>query len=280
VLDNGTIKSISTEAQRRAGIAIPKGQIYLVEARLAPVARSEGYENQSELIRALEKVPEDRLWRRVVESLADHETWFFRDPDPLDQFMSDILPVLARVKAGKAPIRIWSAGCGTGQEAWSLAMLMEEQKARLNGMDIEIVGTDICSRAIDRAQSGAYSQFEVQRGLSIHRLIEHFNASGDQWVLKDTIKRRARFERGNLLKPSDRLGEFDIIFCRNVIAGMTPEARKHTLAQLASRLSPAGYLVLGKGETIAGAGELYRSLTGKRGIYARTVETGVSRQAA
>jgi chemotaxis protein methyltransferase CheR len=279
VLDNGVIKSISTEAQRRAGIAIPKGQIYLVEARLAPVARSEGYESQSELIRALEKVPEDRLWRRVVESLADHETWFFRDPEPLNQFMSDILPVLARVKAGKSPIRIWSAGCGTGQEAWSIAMLLEEQRARLNGMDIEIVGTDICSRAIDRAQSAAYSQFEVQRGLSIHRLIEHFEPSGEQWVLKNAIKRRARFERGNLLKPSSRLGEFDIIFCRNVLSGMTSEARRHTLSQLAGRMSPAGYLVLGKGETIAGAGDMYRALSGKRGIYARTMQAGLKQAA-
>ncbi|WP_421787810.1 CheR family methyltransferase [Hyphobacterium sp.] len=279
MLDNGVIKSISTEAQRRAGIAIPKGQIYLVEARLAPVARSEGYESQSELIRALEKVPEDRLWRRVVESLADHETWFFRDPEPLNQFMSDILPVLARVKAGKSPIRIWSAGCGTGQEAWSIAMLLEEQRARLNGMDIEIVGTDICSRAIDRAQSAAYSQFEVQRGLSIHRLIEHFEPSGEQWVLKNAIKRRARFERGNLLKPSSRLGEFDIIFCRNVLSGMTSEARRHTLSQLAGRMSPAGYLVLGKGETIAGAGDMYRALSGKRGIYARTMQAGLKQAA-
>ena len=279
MLDSGVIKSISTEAQRRAGIAIPKGQTYLVEARLAPVARSEGYDSQSELIRALEKVPEDRLWRRVVESLADHETWFFRDPAPLNQFTADILPVLAREKAGKSPIRIWSAGCGTGQEAWSIAILLEEQKARLSGTEIEIVGTDICSRAIDRAQSGAYSQFEVQRGLSIHRLIENFETSGSQWVLKDSVKRHARFERGNLLKPTDRLGEFDIIFCRNVLAGMTPEARKHTLAKLAEQLSPGGYLVLGKGETIAGAGDLYRSTNGKRGIYARTIEARVKQAA-
>ncbi|MEE2526096.1 protein-glutamate O-methyltransferase CheR [Hyphobacterium sp. HN65] len=279
MLDNGAIKSISAEARRRAGIAIPKGQTYLVEARLAPIARSEGYESQEDLINALAQVPEDRLWRRVVESLADHETWFFRDPAPLDHFMSDILPVLARIKARKAPIRIWSAGCGTGQEAWSLAMLLEEHKDRLAGIDIEIVGTDICSRAIDRAQTGAYSQFEVQRGLSIHRLIEHFKPSGNQWVLKDSVKRWVRFERGNLLKPQENLGEFDIIFCRNVLSGMTPDARKHTLAQLATRLAPAGYLVLGPGETIAGAGDLYRSLTGARGVYARTMDRQ-SKQAA
>lgn len=273
MLDNGAIQSVSAEARRRAGIAIPKGQIYLVEARLAPIARSEGYESQEDLISALAKVPEDRLWRRVVESLADHETWFFRDPAPLDHFMSDILPVLARVKARKAPIRIWSAGCGTGQEAWSLAMMLEEEKDRIAGMDIEIVGTDICSRAIDRAQTGAYSQFEVQRGLSIHRLIQHFKPSGNQWVLNDAVKRHVRFERGNLLRPSDKLGEFDIIFCRHVLSGMTPDARKHTLSQLAARLTPAGYLVLGPGETIAGAGDLYRSLSGARGVYARQMSS-------
>ena len=192
--------------------------------------------------------------------------------------MSDILPVLARVKARKAPIRILSAGCGTGQEVWSLAMLMEEQKARLGAMDIEIIGTDISRRAIERAQSAAYSQFEVQRGLSIQRLIEHFEPYGQQWVLKDSVKRWARFERDNLLKPSESLGEFDIIFCRNVLSGMTPDARRHTLRMLAERSGPAGYLVLGQGETISGAGELYRSMSGIKSVYARTME--VARQAA
>lgn len=278
MLDTAAINIISAEARRRAGIAIPLAQTYLVEARLAPVARSEGYDSQADLVRALESSKDDRLWRRVVESLADHETWFFRDPAPLDYFMSDILPVLARIKARKAPIRILSAGCGTGQEAWSLAMLMQEQKARLGAMDIEIVGTDISRRAIERAQSAAYSQFEVQRGLSIHRLIEHFEPFGQQWVLKDSIKRWVRFERGNLLNPSEELGGFDIIFCRNVLSGMTPDARRHTLRMLAERSAPAGYLVLGKGETISGAGELYRAMSGIKGVYARTIEA--ARQAA
>lgn len=278
MLDTAAINTISAEARRRAGIAIPQAQTYLVEARLAPVARSEGYDSQADLVRALESTRDDRLWRRVVESLADHETWFFRNPAPLDHFMSDILPVLARVKARKAPIRILSAGCGTGQEAWSLAMLMEEQKARLGAMDIEIIGTDISRRAIERAQSAAYSQFEVQRGLSIQRLIEHFEPYGQQWVLNDSVKRWARFERDNLLKPSESLGEFDIIFCRNVLSGMTPDARRHTLRMLAERSGPAGYLVLGQGETISGAGELYRSMSGIKSVYARTME--VARQAA
>jgi len=278
MLDAAAIKIISEEARRRAGIAIPQAQTYLVEARLAPVARSEGYDSQADLVRALESSKDDRLWRRVVESLADHETWFFRDPAPLDHFMADILPVLARVKARKAPIRILCAGCGTGQEAWSLAILLEEQKARLGAMDIEIIGTDISRRAIERAQSAAYSQFEVQRGLSIHRLIEHFEPHGQQWVLKDSIKRWVRFERGNLLKPAEGLGTFDIIFCRNVLSGMTPDARRHALRMIADLSGPAGYLVLGQGETIAGAGELYRAMSGARSVYARTMET--ARQAA
>lgn len=278
MLDAAAIKTISEEARRRAGIAIPQAQTYLVEARLAPVARSEGYDSQADLVRALESSKDDRLWRRVVESLADHETWFFRDPAPLDHFMADILPVLARVKARKAPIRILCAGCGTGQEAWSLAILLEEQKARLGAMDIEIVGTDISRRAIERAQSAAYSQFEVQRGLSIHRLIEHFEPHGQQWVLKDSIKRWVRFERGNILRPSEGLGTFDIIFCRNVLSGLTPDARRHSLRMISELSGPAGYLVLGQGETIAGAGEYYRAMSGARSVYARTMET--ARQAA
>jgi chemotaxis protein methyltransferase CheR len=278
MLDAAAIKTISEEARRRAGIAIPQAQTYLVEARLAPVARSEGYDSQADLVRALESSKDDRLWRRVVESLADHETWFFRDPAPLDHFMADILPVLARVKARKAPIRILCAGCGTGQEAWSIAMLLEEQKARLGAMDIEIVGTDISRRAIERAQSAAYSQFEVQRGLSIHRLIEHFEPHGQQWVLKDSIKRWVRFERGNLLRPAEALGTFDVIFCRNVLSGLTPDARRHALRMIADLSGPAGYLILGQGETMAGAGELYRAMSGARSVYARTMET--ARQAA
>ncbi|QNL18086.1 protein-glutamate O-methyltransferase CheR [Hyphobacterium sp. CCMP332] len=273
MLDAAAIKTISEEARRRAGIAIPQAQTYLVEARLAPVARSEGYDSQADLVRALESSKDDRLWRRVVESLADHETWFFRDPAPLDHFMADILPVLARVKARKAPIRILCAGCGTGQEAWSLAILLEEQKARLGAMDIEIVGTDISRRAIERAQSAAYSQFEVQRGLSIHRLIEHFEPHGQQWVLKDSIKRWVRFERGNILRPSEGLGTFDIIFCRNVLSGLTLDARRHSLRMISELSGPAGYLVLGQGETIAGAGEYYRAMSGARSVYARTMET-------
>ncbi|WP_421790632.1 CheR family methyltransferase [Hyphobacterium sp.] len=278
MLDSAAIKSVSAEARRRAGIAIPAAQTFLVETRLAPVARSEGYDSQSDLVNALEKSQEDRLWRRVVESLADHETWFFRDAAPLEHFMSDILPVLARVKGKSGPIRIWSAGCGTGQEVWSLAMLLEEQKAQLGNMEIEIIGTDISRRSIERAQAGVYSQFEVQRGLSIHRLIEHFEPEGQQWKLKDSIKRWARFERGNLLKPAETLGAFDVIFCRNVLSGMTPDARKHTLRMLAERSGTAGYLILGRGETVAGAGEMFRAMSGAKGVYARTLES--ARQAA
>ncbi|MEE2566213.1 CheR family methyltransferase [Hyphobacterium marinum] len=261
------MKYVAAEAHRIAGLAIRPNQACLVEHRLAPLARAEGFETISAMLGSIRRDADPRLAKAAVESLACRESWFFRDRKPFDSFRQDILPVLARARGTERKIRIWCAGAGNGQEAYSLAMILEEEAERLGDIAVEIVATDFCARAIDRGRAGAFSQFDVQRGLSIQRLIHHFEQSGKDWRISAGIRRRVDFQQHNLLDASAALGMFDMILCRNVISAMTPDARKTVLTRLGRHLADDGYLILGEGETAAGAVDMFRSVRGKRGLY-------------
>lgn len=256
-------------ARERAGLDIGPDKSYLIEHRLAPLARAEGRPSVAALLASMQRAPDPRLIQAVAEALATRDTQFFRDGAPFELFRREMLPVLARDRAAAGRIRIWCAGCSTGQEPYSLAMILQEEAERMGDIAVEILATDFCARAIEKAQGGLYSHFDAQRGLSIRRLVAHFEQSGDCWRLSPAVRQRVTFKRQNLIDERWPEGPFDAIFCRNVTGAMTPAARKQTLARLVEHLADDGWLALGAGETAAGAAENLRALPGGRGVYAR-----------
>jgi len=253
----------------RAGLMVDPEKTYLMESRLGPVARREGFGATADLLAALKTHREDRLAWAVVEAMAAGETGFFRDREPFELFRTEVLPALARLRDGE-PIRVWSAACASGQEIYSLAMAVEDERGALApGVKIELFASDISERALEKAQSGLYTQFEIQRGLPIRLLLRHFEKADEMWALSPRIRQMVRWRRINLISDLSAAGRFDVIFCRYVLNGLTPPARPRLLENLARALSPEGFLFLGEGEAPHGLGEAFQPVPGRPGLYAR-----------
>lgn len=267
------ITFVSKEAYKRSGLVLSADKGYLLESRLAPLARAEGFPTIEALIAASRRGQDDRLLWAITEALATHETFFFRDNTPFDLFKQDVLPVLARARGASGSIRVWCAACSSGQEPYSLAMLLEEERARLGGMRVEIVATDMAPRVIEKAKAGIYSQFEVQRGLAVQRLVTHFDQNGDQWRIKPNIRQMVTFQKQNLLENFSQLGTFDVIFCRNVLIYFDADTKKKVLSRLSRQTAPDGYLFMGAAETVVGLSSDFGPVEGRRGLYAHGAQT-------
>lgn len=255
-------------ARSRAGLKIDPTKTYLIESRLAPLARRENFGATADLVLALRSLREERLIWAVVEALTFNDTAFFRDRIPFKQFREEVLPALARLR-GPGPIRVWSAGCATGQEAYSLAMAAEDAQLPA-GVTVEVYGSDLSERCLEKAQSGLYTQFEVQRGLPIRQLIRHFEQVDEQnWQIAPRIRQKVRWRRVNLAHELGGSGRFDIIFCRNVISGLDEAVRKTVLEGLAALLPADGFLVLGLNETAGEVTDAFKPIPGRASLYAR-----------
>ena len=191
---------------------------------------------------------------------------FFRDAEIFEDFREAILPRFAGPRP--APVRIWSAACASGQEPYSLAMALEDERSRLAGARVELFASDLSEACLEKAQSGLYTQFEVQRGLPIRLLVRHFERPGEMWRIAPALAQAVRFRRINLLADLSALGRFEVIFCRYTVSQFEPTVRRRVLAQLAGLLSPDGVLVLGQDETAEGVEEL-ASLAGHKGLFTR-----------
>jgi chemotaxis protein methyltransferase CheR len=233
----------------RAGLNIDPEKSYLLENRLGPVARREGFGSVHEFICAVRDRDEDRLIWAAVEAMSPAETAFFREPAVFEHIVSDVLPELARRREG-GTLRLWAAACGTGQEVYSLAMALDE--AAPAGVTLEVFGSDLCERRLEKAQAGVYSQFEVQRGLSAQRLVRHFEGLEDGFALSPRVRQMVRWRRVNLMEDISRLGQFDLVLCRNLMGYLLESARERVLANLEAALAPGGRLVLGANETAPG----------------------------
>ncbi|WP_309606567.1 protein-glutamate O-methyltransferase CheR [Phenylobacterium sp.] len=233
----------------RAGLRIEPEKSYLLENRLGPVARREGFASVHELVCAVRDRGEERLIWAAVEAMSPVETAFFRDPAVFEL-------ILAQVLAGSAgrsedrPIRIWAASAGAGQEAYSLAMLLAE--AGPGGGRVEIFASDLSEHRLEKAQRGLYSQFEVQRGLSARRLVRHFEAAEEGFAISPRVRATVRWQRANLIEDLGRLGRFDLVLCRNLLNCLHGPARERVLSNLAAALRPGGCLVLGAAEAAPG----------------------------
>lgn len=250
--------------RRRSGVRVDPEKAYLVESRLGPVARREGFATIREMIQAIAAKRDEKLIWAVVEAMANPETLFFRDRTPFDQFRNDIMPALA---AKGDPIRILSLGCSTGQEPYSIAMLLDEERERFPGVKVDILACDLSERCLDKAQSGLYTQFEVQRGLPSRLLIKHFERHDETWALSPRIRQMVRWKRVNVMGDMRGLGEFDVIFCRNLVTAFDEPARKKVLEQVAMALPVDGFLILGMSETVIGVTDAFRPVNGRRGLY-------------
>jgi chemotaxis protein methyltransferase CheR len=246
----------------RAGLQVDPEKAYLIESRLAPVARREGFACVGDLLQAVRDRDEERLIWAVVEAMTLPETWFFRDAAVFDALRDQILPGIAARRKGE-PIRIWSAACGSGQEIFSLALMLAD--APVGGAPIELFASDISQRLLEKAQSGLYTQFEVQRGLPARLLVRHFERRDDSFVLSPRVRQSVRWRRVNLIDDLAQLGSFDVILCRNVMGALIPAARSRVLDTLGKALRPDGCLVLGAEER---AGPRLHPVAGAAGIFA------------
>jgi chemotaxis protein methyltransferase CheR len=232
---------------RETGIALGADKRYLLESRLAPVLAEEHLRSLNALCDRLRLGAPEPLRRRIAECMTTHETLFFRDPGVFEALRSEILPQLAKARQTTKILRIWSAACSSGQEAYSVAMLLLE--AGYGSWQLDILGTDISSRILSRAREGRYLQIEVSRGLPAELLGRYFRRVGADWQVSDDLKRFVRFAPFDLRQNMSALGPFDIVLCRNVMIYFDLPTRKKIFAQLHATMAPGAYLLLGSSET-------------------------------
>jgi chemotaxis protein methyltransferase CheR len=255
--------------KQHSGLIVSKDKVYLLENRLAPIARLHGFSGLSTLIEALRAKPNTALVEDVVEAMTTNESFFFRDGKPFDTFRDKVLPDLITKRTGNKTLRIWCAAASTGQEPYSLAMILKEKAAALAGWKIQIVGTDISRKALDRARAGIYSQFEVQRGLPVQMLVKYFEKQGDVWQVKPDIRSMVDYRSFNLLHDLRSLGQFDVVFCRNVLIYFDLPTKERVLEGISKVMTADGSLFLGGAETVFGVSNLFKPTDGLHGLYSR-----------
>lgn len=252
--------------KEKSGLMLTSDKVYLLESRLTPLARKRGLDTLDALVQKLRTSRDDSLIKDVTEAMTTNESFFFRDNTPFDIFKNHVLPAMEKSRPNKK-LRIWCAAASTGQEPYSLAILLKENWAKWQGWNIEIIGTDICTQVLEKAKAGAYSQFEVQRGLPIQMLIKYFKQEGDTWRLNDDIRKMVSYRPFNLLSNFSLLGSFDVIYCRNVLIYFDQATKKDVLERMHATLAKDGTLFLGAAETVLGITDRLRPVRGQRGMY-------------
>lgn len=251
----------------RSGLMLAAEKQYLAESRLLPVARKHGLNTLAELVGKLKGAGAAMLSVEVVEAMTTNETFFFRDKIPFEHFRDTMLPALIAARAREKRIRIWCTAASTGQEPYSLAMLLKGMNAALAGYRVKILATDLSADVLEKAKAGIYSQFEVQRGLPIQQLVKFFSQVGERWQIAPEIRAMVQFRPLNLLNDFSPLGTFDLVFCRNVLIYFDQETKIGVFNRLARQLAGDGFLALGAAETVVGLTDAFKPMADKRGIY-------------
>ena len=253
--------------RERSGLVLSAEKQYLAESRLLPVARKHSLGTLTELVGKLKGVGAAPLAVDVVEAMTTNETFFFRDKIPFEHFHDTVMPALIATHSHRHRIRIWCTAAASGQEPYSLAMMLREMNAKLSGFRIEILATDLSNEMLEKAKAGIYSQFEVQRGLPIQQLVKYFTQVGEAWQIAPEIRAMVSFRQLNLLQDFGHLGSFDLIFCRNVLIYFDQPTKIGVLDRLARVIEPDGFLVLGAAETVIGLTEAFKPMPDRRGLY-------------
>lgn len=250
----------------RVGIVLEADKQYLFETRLTPIVKQLGLDSINDLCALLQATREVDLDRQVVEAMTTNETYFFRDPAQYDAIRSVLLPRLEKERLDVQRLRFWSAAASTGQEAYSLAILLLEHGLR--DWNIQILGTDFSTQVVQRARSGKYQQIEVNRGLPAALLVKHFRRTGMDWQLSELVRQMVRFETIDLRDSMRALGPFDLVFCRNVMIYFDAQTKRNLLRELHGTLSHGGWLLLGGAEAAFGLEEWFeRQTIGNATVY-------------
>ncbi len=244
--------------RQHAAVVLEEGKEYLVSARLGPLARREGWDTVDNLVAQLRSQPFGALHRQVVHALVTTETSFFRDIHPFESLRDVVFPELIAKRRLTRSLNIWSAACSSGQEPYSIAMLIREHVPALAGWSVRILASDLSSGMIDRARSGTYSQLEINRGIPVRLLTKYFERSGVHWVVSDEIRRMVEFRELNLAEPLPSLPAMDVVFLRNVLIYFSEDNRRRILERVAEQLRPDGYLFVGSAETMITFENLFR----------------------
>ncbi len=265
--------------KHRSGLVLTKEKVYLLESRLMPVARKYGFKNLDEVAGSIRLRRDEALLDAITEAMTTNESLFFRDIKPFEILREKVLP---QIMAGRSNrhIRIWSAACSSGQEPYSMCMMLKEQRHKLDGWRIEIVATDLSREMLEKAKSGLYTQFEVQRGLPINMMVKYFKQTGDKWQIDASIRSMVSFREFNLLENPLTLGKFDIVFCRNVLIYFDPATKSKVLEGMSRLLPHDGVLFLGGAETVLGVSNRFQPVPGQRGVYALAEAADALRRAA
>ncbi|MEZ5822438.1 MAG: protein-glutamate O-methyltransferase CheR [Xanthobacteraceae bacterium] len=251
--------------KERSGLDLSAEKQYLVEGRLLPLARKAGVPGIPELVQKM-KGGAQALTTEVVEAMTTNETFFFRDKIPFDCLKDFVLPALIKARAAKRVLRIWCAASSTGQEPYSIAMVLKETPA-LAGWRTEIIGTDLSQEVLEKSKAGLYSQFEVQRGLPIQMLVKYFKQNGEFWQINPDIRAMVQHKQLNLLQDFSHLGTFDVIFCRNVLIYFDQPTKTAIFERMSRIIEPDGVLVLGAAESVVGITNTFKPYPDRRGMY-------------
>ena len=252
--------------RRRSGLLITEKKIHLVKSRLVPVMRRFGFKDVGSLLKELH-YGHEALVQAVIEAMTTNDSAFFRDRKTFEEFRDIVLPSLLRDRAGTKELHIWCAACAAGQEPYSVAMLLEDARLLEDGWTVTLIATDINSQMITRAQEGVYSQFEVQRGLSIRRLVGGFTQEGTNWRISDSLRRMVTFRTFNLLDSFGWLPDLDVVFCRNVLMYFDHKTRVSVLDRIGDVLEPDGALLVGPAESVGGYAMGYVGAARAPGLY-------------
>ncbi|GAA2630684.1 protein-glutamate O-methyltransferase CheR [Dactylosporangium fulvum] len=257
---------ISALVRRDAAIVLEAGKEYLVEARLLPLARQSGLPTVSEFVNLAQQRPEPEIHRKIVDALTTNETSFFRDGEPFKQLVDTVLPDLLARRAATRSIKVWSAASSSGQEPYTIAMVLQDSLPP--GWSFDILGTDISTEMLTRAEAGHYTQLEVNRGLPAPLLVKHFERVGAHWQVAAALRKNVSFRRLNLAAPFPPMGQFDIVFIRNVLIYFDVQTKRTVLQRVSGTLRPDGWLFLGSAETTIGIDDRFeRVVAGRTSAY-------------
>ncbi|HUB46082.1 MAG TPA: protein-glutamate O-methyltransferase CheR [Acetobacteraceae bacterium] len=251
----------------RSGLVIGPDKTYLLETRLAPILKREKLRDLNALVEKLRGRGCEAVARDVVEAMTTNESFFFRDGKPFEHFRAQALPRMLAARAPGTPLRIWSAAASSGQEGYSVAMILTESRAAIGERRVEIIGTDIARDQLARARDGVYTQFEVQRGLPVQMLMRYFKREEVGWRISDSLRAMVQWREWNLLGDLRSLGRFDIVFCRNVLIYFDQATKTRALEAIAGQMAPDGMLYLGGAETVLGLTTRFAPLPSERGVY-------------
>lgn len=258
----------------RSAIVLEPGKEYLVESRLLPLAKVHGFADLDSFVEAMAANSFNTMHRQAVEAMTTNETSFFRDHHPFEALRTHIIPELITRKAASKQLNIWCAAASTGQEPYSVAMLLREHFPVLTSWKLTFIATDLSTQVLAKARSGRYGQLEVNRGLPAPMLVKYFTKDGTEWVVKDELRNMIDYRELNLIENWPALPTFDLVMIRNVLIYFDVPTKKKILGNIRQRLAPHGYLMLGGAETTMGIDEQFERVQIDKGVAYRQAGNG------